>query len=131
MPAKTPKQCDDLFARHLEAGDVDAVVALYEPKGCLVLDGGAVVRGPRAIRKAIAMFAAMKPKFRMNVTKIVKAGDDVAVLYNDWSLSGVGPDGTPFNDSGRATEIVRRQRNGTWKFRRRRPARAGLTGASL
>ena len=116
MPAKTPKQCDDLFARHLEAGDVDAVVALYEPKGCLVLDGGAVARGPRAIRKAIAMFAAMKPKLQMNVVKIVKAGDDVAALYNDWTLAGIGPDGTPFNDSGKATEIVRRQRNGTWKF---------------
>jgi len=116
MPAKTPKQCDDMFARYLEAGEVDAVVALYEPKGCLVLEGGAIARGPRAIRKALAMFAALKPKLQMNVFKIVKAGDDVAVLYNDWTLSGVGPDGTPFNDSGKATEIVRRQRNGTWKF---------------
>ena len=59
MPARTPKQCDDLFAKYVEAGDVDAVVALYEPKGCLVLEGGRVARGPAAIRKAIAMFAAM------------------------------------------------------------------------
>jgi len=28
MPARTPKQCDDLFARCLNAGDVDGVVAL-------------------------------------------------------------------------------------------------------
>jgi len=116
MPARTPKQCDDLFARHIEAGDVDAVVALYEPKGCLVLEGGKVARGTAAIRKAIATFAAMKPKFRMNVGRIVKAGDDVAVLYNDWTLSATGPDGAPFTDRGNATEIVRRQRNGTWRF---------------
>ena len=116
MPARTPKQCDDLFARCLNAGDVDGVVALYEPKGCLVLEAGVIARGPRAIRKAIATFAAMKPKLQMNVTRIVKAGDDVAVLYNDWSLTGTGADGTPFTDRGKATEIVRRQRNGTWKF---------------
>jgi uncharacterized protein (TIGR02246 family) len=116
MPARTPKQCDDLFARYIEAGDVDAVVALYERRGCLVLEGGKVARGPSAIRKAIATFAAMKPKFRMNVARIVKAGDDVAVLYNDWTLEATGPDGTPFTDQGKATEVVRRQRNGTWRY---------------
>jgi uncharacterized protein (TIGR02246 family) len=116
MPARTPKQCDDLFARHLEAGDVDAVVALYEPKACLVLEGGRVARGARAIRKAITTFASMKPRFQMNVGRIVKSGDDLAVLYNDWTLTAVGPDGTPFTDQGKATEIVRRQRNGTWRF---------------
>lgn len=116
MPAKTPKQCDDLFARHIESGAVDAVVALYEPKACLVLEGGTIARGTRAIRKAIAMFATMKPRFEMNVTRIVKAGDDLAVLYNDWSLSATRPDGTPFTDTGKATEIVRRQRDGTWRF---------------
>ena len=52
----------------------------------------------------------------MNVGRIVKAGDDIAVLYNDWTLSATGPDGAPFADQGKATEIVRRQRNGTWRF---------------
>jgi uncharacterized protein (TIGR02246 family) len=116
MPARTPRQCDDLFARHLEAGDVDAVVALYEPDACLVLEGGRVARGTRAIRKAIATFAAMKPRFEMNVHRIVKAGDGIAVLYNDWTLSATGPDGVSFADRGRAIEVVRRQRNGTWRF---------------
>jgi cytochrome P450 len=83
MAARTPKQCDDQFGRYIEAGDVEAVVALYEPKACLVLSAGTVARGTKAIRKAISMFAAMKPKFRMNVTRVVKAGDDLAVLYND------------------------------------------------
>ncbi len=116
MAAKTPKQCDDLFARNIEAGNVEAVVALYEPKACLLLESGTIARGTRAIRKAISMFAAMKPKFRMNVRRIVKAGDDLAVLYNDWSLSAARPDGTRFTESGKATEIVRRQRDGTWRF---------------
>jgi ketosteroid isomerase-like protein len=92
MSAKTPKQCDDLFARHLEGGDVDAVVALYEPKACLVLEGGGVARGTRALRKTITTFAAMRPKFEMNVTRIVKAGADLAVVHDDWTLSATGSD---------------------------------------
>jgi uncharacterized protein (TIGR02246 family) len=116
MPARTPKQCDALFARHLAAGNVAAVVALYEPKACLVLEGGRMARGTGAIRKAISMFATMQPKFRMNVIRIVKAGDDLALLYNDWSMSATRPDGTTFADAGKATEVVRRQRDGTWRF---------------
>ena len=92
------------------------MVALYEPKACLVLDGGSIARGTRAIRKAIATFAAMKPKFQMNVGRIVKAGEELAVLYDDWALEAVGSDGAPLTDKGKATEIVRRQRNGTWRF---------------
>jgi len=116
MPARTPKQCDDLFAHHIQAGNVDAVVALYEPKACLVLESGMVARGTKAIRRAISMFAAMKPRFKMNVARVVKAGDDLAVLYNDWQLKGTRSDGTPFSARGGATEIVRRQRDGTWRF---------------
>lgn len=116
MPARTPKQCDDLFARHLAAGNVEAVVALYEPKACLVLEGGAVARGTAAIRKALATFATMKPRFEMNVRRVVKAGNDLAVLHNDWSLRATLPDGTSFSDTGKATEVVRRQRDGTWRF---------------
>src|SRR5262245_14148168 len=112
MPARTPKQCDDLFARHIEAGNVDAVVALYEPKACLVLESGTVARGTKAIRKAIATFATMKPRFKMKVARVVKAGNDLAVLYNDWELKATRPDGTAFSESGKATEIVRLQRDG-------------------
>src|SRR5262245_19479234 len=116
MPARTPKQCDDLFARYIAVGDVDAVVDLYEPQACLLLENGTVARGTKAIRKAIAMFATMKPRFRMNVKRVVKAGADLAVLYNDWSLAATRADGRRFAESGRATEVVRRQRDGTWRF---------------
>ena len=58
----------------------------------------------------------MKPKVTMNVTKVVRAGDDLAVLYNEWSLTANGPDGKPIAMSGKAMEIVRRQPDGTWLF---------------
>jgi hypothetical protein len=56
------------------------------------------------IGQALATFAAMKPQLRMNVTRVLRCGADLAVLYNDWTLTGVGPDGKPFTDGGACQE---------------------------
>ncbi len=116
MPARTPEDCDRLFAEHVNSGDVDGVARLYEPRASLVQQDGAPATGTAAIREALVGFAALKPRIRMNVTRVVKAGDDLAVLYNDWSLVGTDPDGKRLEMSGKAIEVVRRQRDGTWLF---------------
>jgi uncharacterized protein (TIGR02246 family) len=116
MPAQSPEDCDRLFAEHINAGDVDGVAKLYEPRASLVQQDGTAATGPAAIRDALAGLAALKPRIRMNVFRVVKAGDDLAVLYNDWGLRGTGPDGQPLEMAGKAIEIVRRQRDGTWLF---------------
>src|SRR5262245_34084730 len=40
MSARTPEECDTLFERHLNAGDLDALVGLYEPGATLVMAPG-------------------------------------------------------------------------------------------
>ena len=42
---------------------------------------------------------------------MITAGDDLAVLYNDWTITASG-----LSLSGKAIEVVRRQPDGTWKF---------------
>ena len=116
MSARTPEECDRLFAQHVNTGNLDALVALYEPRATFVPQQGSPVTGTAGIREALAGFAAMKPKLTMNVTKVVSAGDDLAVLYNDWSMSATGADGAAVSGSGKAIEIVRRQPDGTWRF---------------
>jgi ketosteroid isomerase-like protein len=55
-------------------------------------------------------------KITMDVVRVVRAGDDLAVLYNDWRLVGRAADGSPFAMTHKAMEIVRRQSDGTWRF---------------
>ena len=105
-----------MFATSINSGNLEGLVALYEPQASLVQQDGTPARGTAAIREGLARFVAMHPKLTMNVTKVVRAGDDLAVLYNDWSLTAKGPDGNPIAMSGKAMEIVRRQRDGTWMF---------------
>jgi ketosteroid isomerase-like protein len=116
MAARTPEECDALFARHVNDGELDAVVALYEPRASLVQQDRSTASGHGPIREVLSGLVAMHPTLRMNVTQVVRVGDDLAVLYNDWSMTGKGPDGGPAALSGKAIEIVRRQSNGTWLF---------------
>jgi len=115
MSARTPEDCDHLFAEHMNAADIDAVVALYEPDATLLLQGQSFT-GAAAIRGALAGFAAMRPQLRMNITKVIHAGTDLAVVYNDWTMTATQRDGGTITDSGGAIEVMRRQADGTWRF---------------
>jgi uncharacterized protein (TIGR02246 family) len=116
MTARTPEECDALFERHLNAGDLDALVALYEPTATLVANPGEVSVGHAAIRDALGGFIAAKAQLHLEVGQILRSGDDLAVLYNDWSGHYTDPDGTRVEVAGQAMEVVRRQPDGSWRF---------------
>lgn len=115
MTARTPEDCDRLFAEHVNAGDLDALLALYEPDCSFVQADGGVVRGHAAIREVMQRLIGMRATIRNEVTKVIQAGEALAIVYNDWSLTGKRPDGTAVERAGRALEVVRRQTDGTWK----------------
>jgi uncharacterized protein (TIGR02246 family) len=116
MAARNPEDVDRLFGEYLNAGNVEGIVALYEPSAALLLEAGAPLVGREAIREGIKQFMAMRPHIEMKVVRVVHAGGDIAVLYNDWRLTMQGPDGQSIEDCGKACEIVRRQADGSWLF---------------
>ena len=116
MLARTPEACDHLFEEHVNAGDVGAVVALYEEGGSLLQQDGGIATGHAAIREVIARLVTIQPQLRNNVVRVIQAGGDLALLYNDWSFSAQGRDGRRIERAGKAIEVVRRQADGTWRF---------------
>lgn len=125
MPAHNPEACDDRFAQCLNSGDVDNLLALYERRASHICPDGTVAQGDDAIRSVLDQFVAMKPKLSVILKKVVRAGDDLAVLYDDWTLAARDPDGNPIDMRGKGVHIVRRQQDGTWLF-----AITGVTNAS-
>ena len=115
-PAQTPEECDELFAIYMNAGEPDQLITLYEPSASLVREDGTVATGTVAIRAALNASIAALSLITMNVTRTVRVGDDLAILYNDWSLHARGPKGAAVESSGRAIEVVRRQPDGRWLF---------------
>jgi len=114
--ARTPEDCSHRLSEYLEAGDLDAIVGLYEPGATFVTQDRSVKVGRDAIRQAFAEFAAAKPRLRSNFIMVLRNGDNLAVLYNDWTTSVRTPDGQEQEMTGKAVEVVCRQSDGSWKF---------------
>ena len=115
MPARTPEEAHRLWAETFNAGDLDALVALYEPDAILMSQPGQTVTGHAAIREALQGFLALKPKFNLQFQKALESGD-LALLYSRWTLSGTGPDGNELTLSGQTSDVARRQPDGSWLF---------------
>jgi uncharacterized protein (TIGR02246 family) len=117
MPAHKPEDCDRLLIEAVHNGDLEAAVALYEPKASFVLDTGQVVTGRAAIREVFQGYLALRPQFTMTVKAVQKSGDgDVALTRTTWRVTGIDAEGKPFTDQGKSVEVVRRQTDGTWLF---------------
>jgi uncharacterized protein (TIGR02246 family) len=92
------------------AGDADALVALYEPDAAMATPEGTFVHGHRAIREQWAGFIALGGTISM-VTRHAAEVGDVALLSNDWHFVA---DGMEF--SSRTSEVARRQADGSWRY---------------
>jgi uncharacterized protein (TIGR02246 family) len=114
--ARTPEDADRLFGEYVNAGDLEGLVSLYEPTAVLVRQDGTAGVGTAAIREELGGLIAMRVRITMNVRRVVRDGSDLAALYNDWRASVPGADGTTTEVSGGASEIVRRQADGSWRF---------------
>ncbi len=71
MSACSPEECDELFAQHLNAGNADGLLVLYEPQASHVRQDGMVRLGRPALRQVLEEFVAMQPKRTVKVTKSV------------------------------------------------------------
>ncbi|HXV20966.1 MAG TPA: nuclear transport factor 2 family protein [Desulfuromonadales bacterium] len=115
MAARIPEEVDKLFAQAFSAGDLQALVALYEPDATLVPQQGQTVTGTAAIREALQGFLSLCGEFRIEVKSVIPAGD-LALVRSDWSLVGTAPGGCLIDLAGRGVEVVRRQPDGTWLY---------------
>jgi uncharacterized protein (TIGR02246 family) len=115
MPAQKPEECDALFEKCVNEGNLEALVDLYEPDATLIPAPGQVAVGTDAIRAALKPMFDAGFKVKMDLTQTLVSGE-VAACYNDWTGTAKGPDGNEMPFSGKAIEICHRQPDGTWKF---------------
>lgn len=108
-----PEEFHSRFAAAFNSGNVEAVMALYEPEATLVPQPGQVVQGREALRQALLQFLALKGTMEVTSIFTVK-GSGVVLTRGQWKLTGTGPDGKPIEMRGRSVEILRQQPNGEW-----------------
>jgi ketosteroid isomerase-like protein len=99
-PAREPEDLARLFLERARAGDVEGIVALYEPGAALATPTGDVVRGTAALLDFYRALLADPPPFAATVNP--------AVRHGDLALTSARFDG------GATAEIAHRQPDGTW-----------------
>ena len=113
MSDPTPAATIERFSELLAAGDLDAMVALYEPDAAFAPQPGHSVTGHDAIRAALGGFLAVKPRMSGRIEKVLEAGD-TALVANRWSLTGTAPDGSPVELAATSADVLRRRADGSW-----------------
>jgi uncharacterized protein (TIGR02246 family) len=114
--AHNPADIYPALLKAFNAGDIDATVACYEPQACFVLKSGHVARGAVELREMFQTTMSYKPDLKLDISKIIPAGDDLALVIVKWTSRTVSSSGETKVWAGTATDIVRRQADGTWKL---------------
>lgn len=98
--AAEPEDLGRLFLERANTGDVDGLVALYEPDAVVASAGGDVITGAEAIRRVYEALLADRPQFAGDVRPALRRGD---LALTSTRFRG-----------GATAEIARRQGDDTW-----------------
>lgn len=109
----SPEQVHLLFADYFSAGNLEGLISLYEPEAAFVRGLGESIRGHARIREVL--FDFLERGGRMDL-KIVAAytADDLALLLSDWTIYRETLEKREVISSGRTSDVVRRQSDGSW-----------------
>jgi uncharacterized protein (TIGR02246 family) len=110
-----PEEMNAAFAEAFNSGDIERLLALYEPGAVLVPRPGQVAEGAEAIRAALEELLALKGHMRSENQYALVRGD-LALLRAKVHLTGTGPDGERLEIKNHTTEVVRRQPDGSWLY---------------
>jgi ketosteroid isomerase-like protein len=100
-PAHDPRDLERFLVTRQRVGDLDGMVALYEP-GAIIDSGDGSTEGKDSIRTFFAEIIASGRKFQLGEQR-------AAVVSGDLALTS-----TRFPDGSISAEVARRQGDGTW-----------------
>jgi ketosteroid isomerase-like protein len=110
-----PEEMNGAFAEAVNSGDLERVLALYEPEALLAPRPRERARGSREIRTALAELLALGGELESRNIWCMQVGE-LALLQGEWHLRGTAPDGSLLELASRTAEVVRQQPDGTWLY---------------
>ena len=115
MLPRDPEDWPGVFAEHLNTGDLDEVMSLYDPDARFVAPSGETLIGRDRIRQVIAGLIQSQTKFQCRVLRVTRI-DDLALLYTDFEVASINGSGKTIKTTSKAIEVLRQQPDGTWKL---------------
>jgi ketosteroid isomerase-like protein len=103
-PARDPQDLERLLIARQHAGDIEGMVALFEPQALVDVGEGRQLRGHQQIRQYFVEIVASGRKF-------ARGQQQPALVCGDLALTS-----TRLPDGSVTAEVARQQSDGTWRW---------------
>lgn len=101
-PAMAPNDLERFFVERANAGDLEGLIALYEPNAIIVDGDGGVANGLSEIRAFLAKFVEDRPQLDPSIQAPAVCSGELALTSSRLSNGDI------------TAEIARRQADGSW-----------------
>ena len=110
-----PARLPFAYADALNAGDADAVLALFHQDATMRTFTGKVLTDQEALHAEAVHSIAAHARLT-NKPRFTQIGGDTALVIVDWDLEATLPDGTRISPTGTTTAVARWSADGSWRF---------------
>ena len=94
----------------------------------MVIEPGRVLRGKTELRRAFEVLLGYRGVARQHKSHVIENGS-VALYVSEWSFSGIGSDGQPYERRGVGTSVMRKGADNEWRVCIENPWGAAVLGS--
>src|SRR5579885_1536339 len=103
-----PEDIYPALSEAYNAGDLEALLSLYDPKAVFVIKPGRVTESPSELHSAMQRLVTLRGRLTVNPRTFIRS-DDLVLVLGTFTLCGRREDGTPFERTSKFTDVLRRQ----------------------
>jgi ketosteroid isomerase-like protein len=108
-----PEDLHPALGEAYNAGDLEAMLSLYDPKAVFVIKPGRVTKNPAELRAALQHVVALRGRLSIKPGTFTRF-DDLVLVLGTFTLVGSRSDGTPFERTSRFADVLHHQPDGSW-----------------
>jgi ketosteroid isomerase-like protein len=112
MPTR-PEELHPALSTAFNAGDLESILALYDPKAVFVIKPDRVTNGPEELRAALGRLIELRGHLAIHPDAFIRS-DDLVLVLGKYTLTGRRRDGTPLEIESRFADVLRQQPDGRW-----------------
>jgi len=110
-----PEDMNNTFTQAYNSGNVDNIDLLFESEAKVVTYDKSTISGQKEYHQEHLNLLKLGGKMT-SINQSCIIFEDIALLSAAWKINTWNEDGEPLEISGKSTEVIRKQNDGTWLY---------------
>lgn len=115
MSVTDPRVLNEHYNDLFRKGDLEGLVALYEPDALLSPVPGQQLKGHDQIRKQLKGLLALTGELTAT-QQLCVVQNGLAMLHATWHFKGSDASGNPVEIGGNSSKLARQGKDGSWRY---------------